>query len=381
MRRDGQAGARAAAVAHEAGLIVNHWVPAAHKGDAIGDSARRLRDFARELGHDSELYALTIDGELVGDVRPFDPSRSMNGDVTLFHFGLSSAMTDLFRSLPRGRVLLYHNITPARFFAPHHPHIFRLAALGRRELRSLAGDVDLALAVSEYNRTELVELGFARTGVLPLAVDLDRITRAGRRPALEALLSDHLMNFLFVGRLTPNKRIEDHLRLAEHYKRYVDADYRFIFVGRTDAVPRYYAAIRQLISDYRMLPERFVFTGAVSDEELSAYYRTARVYVSLSEHEGFCAPLIEAMAADVPVLAYSAAAVPETLAGAGVQFAPKDLAVAAELLGALAFDERLRTAVLAGQRLRLTDFSGDRQKRDLASVLAQFEGDESGVPP
>ena len=108
------------------------------------------------------------------------------------------------------------------------------------------------------------------------------------------------MNFLFVGRIAPNKKIEDHIRLAEHYKRYVDAYYRFIFVGRYDAVPRYYATIRALMTEYRLLNERFVFTGPVPDEELAVYYRHAAVYISLSEHEGFCAPLVEAMATDVP---------------------------------------------------------------------------------
>ena len=108
------------------------------------------------------------------------------------------------------------------------------------------------------------------------------------------------MNFLFVGRIAPNKKIEDHIFFAEHYKRYVDAYYRFIFVGRYDAVPRYYAMIRALISEFKMLEERFIFTGPVPDEELAVYYRHAAVYMSMSEHEGFCAPLVEAMAADVP---------------------------------------------------------------------------------
>ena len=150
----------------------------------------------------------------------------------------------------------------------------------------------------------------------------------------------------------------------------MDAFYRFIFVGRYDAVPRYYATIRAMMVDYQLLQERFVFTGPVPDEELATYYRHAAVYISLSEHEGFCAPLLEAMATDVPVLAYSAAAVPETLGGAGVQFAPKDLEQAAELAGALAFDDRLRSEVIAGQRRRLRDFGDQRVLRELAPVLS-----------
>jgi glycosyltransferase involved in cell wall biosynthesis len=350
-------------------MIVNQWVPAAHKGDAIGDSARRVRDLLRTLGHESELYALTIDDALKDDVRPFSDPRARRGDLTVFHYALPSPMTAAFASLGRGRVLQYHNVTPAAYFAPYDAALFRLASLGRAELATLVGQVDIALGDSEYNRRELERLGFARTGVFPIAVDTSRITRTSPRSALDQVLDDGLVNFLFVGRIAPNKKIEDHIKLAEIYKRYVDAYYRFIFIGRHDVVPSYYATIRALMSELRLLNDRFIFTGLVPDEELAVYYSHAAVYVSLSEHEGFCVPLIEAMAADVPVLAYAAAAVPDTLGGAGVQFAPKDLEQAAELLGALAFDDDLRARVIAGQRRRLADFGDARVTRELTSLV------------
>jgi glycosyltransferase involved in cell wall biosynthesis len=350
-------------------MIINQWVPAAHRGDAIGDSARRVRDLLRAMGHESDLYALTIDEDLRRDVRRFEDPAARRGDLTILHYALPSPMTGAFASLRSGRVLQYHNVTPAAYFAPYDPSLFRLAALGRQELATLVGHVDLALGDSEYNRQEIVSLGFARTGVFPIAVDTRRITQPARRPALEQMLDDGLVNFLFVGRIAPNKKIEDHIRLAEVYKRYIDAYYRFIFVGRFDAVPRYYSMIRALMAEYRFLNDRFVFTGPIPDQELAVYYRHAAVYVSLSEHEGFCVPLVEAMAADVPVLAYAAAAVPETLGGAGVQFAPKDLEVAAELLGTLAFDDDVRARVIAGQRRRLADFGDARIRRELTALL------------
>jgi len=353
-------------------MLINQWVPAAHKGDAIGDSARRVRDLLRVMGHDSDLYALTIDDELTGDVRPFTDHAARRGDVTIFHYALPSPMTAALASLDSRRVLQYHNVTPAEYFAPFDPALFRLAMLGRRELATLPGRVDLALGDSEYNRRELESLGFERTGVFPIAVDTARITQAAPRPSLDEILDDGLVNFLFVGRIAPNKKIEDVIKLAEVYKRYIDAYYRFIFVGRYDVVPRYYSMIRALMAEYRLLNDRFVFTGPVPDEELAVYYRQAAVYISLSEHEGFCVPLVEAMAADVPVLAYAAAAVPDTLGGAGVQFAPKDLEYAAELLGALAFDDGLRAQVLAGQRRRLPDFGDARITRELTALIHQL---------
>jgi glycosyltransferase involved in cell wall biosynthesis len=278
-------------------------------------------------------------------------------------------MTPAFARLGGGRVLQYHNVTPASFFAPYDPALFRLASLGRQELATLVGHVEVALGDSSYNREELDALGFTDTGVFPIAVDTSRVTAPASRPALDEILDDGLVNFLYVGRIAPNKMIEDHIRLAEVYKRYVDAYYRFIFVGRYDVVPKYYAMIRALMSEYRLLNDRFIFTGHVSDEELAVYYRHAAVYISLSEHEGFCVPLVEAMAADVPVLAYSAGAVPDTLGGAGIQFAPKDLELAAELLGALAFDDDLRRSVIAGQRRRLAAFGDDRIRTELTGLL------------
>lgn len=352
-------------------MIVHQWVPAAHTGDAIGDSARMMRAHLRALGHESEIFALTVDDALRGDVYPFDDPAAARGDLTIFHFALASPMTAAFARLPRGRVLQYHNVTPPAYFAPFDATLFRLTALAREELRTLVGHVDLALGVSDFNRRELEAMGFAPTGVLPLAVDTDRLTQAPPRPALGQVLdAGDLINILFVGRIAPNKRIEDHLRLAEHYKRYVDSYYRFIFVGKYDAVPGYYRAIRGMMAQYQLLDERFVFTGPVDEADLATYYRHAAAYVSLSDHEGFCAPLVEAMAMDVPILAYGAAAVPETLGGAGLQFAPKDLEYAAELLGALIFDDALRAQVLAGQRARLAAFSPTRVEHALQSVLS-----------
>src|SRR5712692_5356901 len=182
-------------------MIVNQWVPAAHKGDAIGDSARRVRDLLRAMGHRSEVYALTIDDALQGDVLPFGESSAKAGELTIFHYALPSPMTAAFASLGAGRVLQYHNVTPAGYFAPYDPALFRLASFGREELGTLVGHVDLALGDSNYNRRELEAMGFARTGVFPIAVDTERITQPVHRPALESILDDGLVNFLFVGRI------------------------------------------------------------------------------------------------------------------------------------------------------------------------------------
>src|SRR5262249_128336 len=159
-----------------------------------------------------------------------------------------------------------------------------LTSRGREELAGLAASVDVALGDSEYNRRDLDALGFRRTGVLPVAVDTARVTACVRRPALEAVLDDGLVNFLFVGRIVPNQAIEDHIRLAAIYTRYVDNAGRFLFVGRHDLVPSYYGAVCALVARYGLPGARIIFTGAVPDEELAIFYQYADVYICLSEH-------------------------------------------------------------------------------------------------
>jgi glycosyltransferase involved in cell wall biosynthesis len=350
-------------------MLINQWLPAAHAGDAIGDSAREVRGHLRRLGHSSEIYAITIDDTLAGDVRPLVDPQAARGDLTILHFGLASPMTDAFGALPGGRILQYHNITPAHFFAPFDANLYRLASQGRRDLAALAGRVDLALGDSEYNRRELEELGFASTAVFPVAIPLRRLTAARSCPALEAAFDDEFDNVLFVGRIVPNKRVEDHVRLAAWYAREIGGECRFVFVGRYDGVPRYYSAVRALIDRCGLPRDRFVFTGPLGDDELAACYRTADVYLSMSEHEGFCVPLVEAMAMDVPVLAHAAAAVPETLGGAGVQFSPKDFSAAAHLLDVLLHDEAVRERVLDGQRRRVAAFGEEATSARVAEMV------------
>ena len=168
------------------------------------------------MGHESDLFALTIDDDLGDDVRPFsDPAATARRRHDL---PLRAAVAD-DRRVRRARLAAACcSTTTSRrraYFAPYDPALFRLASLGRQELATLVGRVDLALGDSEYNRRELEALGFAPTGVFPIAVDTARITQPVRRPALEEILDDGLVNFLFVGRIAPNKKIEDHIRLAE----------------------------------------------------------------------------------------------------------------------------------------------------------------------
>jgi glycosyltransferase involved in cell wall biosynthesis len=347
---------------------IDQWVPALHRGDAIGDSARLMRDAFRSWGYQADVFALELDSDLEGDGRRFSEwAPGGPDDAVILHFALPSPLTAAFREHRSGRrILLHHNITPSEFFLGWDDDMARICRVGREELLSLAGHCDLGLADSEWNRRELEAMGIARTGVLPICLDFARY-REAENPVLRRVLEDGRTNMLFVGRLAPNKKPEDLVRLASYWKRFIARDVRLVLVGKLPRRRAYFDALQAFAYEEGLTPDEVVFTGHVAHDELLACYRSARVFVSMSEHEGFGVPLVESMLTRVPVLAYAATAVPFTLGGAGVQFTQKRLPEVAEAARALANDEELRAAVLAGQDRRLADFAPE-------AVLATLRG-------
>jgi L-malate glycosyltransferase len=336
---------------------VDQWVPALHRGDAIGDSSRLMRDAFRSWGHEADVYALDMDEGLEGDGRPFSEWRSGRAsDILILHYALPSPLTAAFRAHRGRRVLLHHNITPAEFFVGYDDEMVRICDLGRRDLAALREHTDLALGDSEFNKRELEDAGFENTGVLPIFLDFRRYDQPPNR-VLRRSLEDGRRNVLFVGRLAPNKRHDDLIRLASYWKQFISPDLRLLLVGKPPKRRGYHDALQALMYEEGFTPWEVVFTGHVDHDDLLACYAAAHVFVSMSEHEGFGVPLVEAMLMGVPILAYAAGAVPDTLGGAGVLFSEKRFDLVAEAAHSLATDAVLRERVLAGQRRRLEAFA------------------------
>jgi glycosyltransferase involved in cell wall biosynthesis len=351
---------------------VDQWVPALHRGDAIGDSARLMRDAFRSWGHSADVYALDVDEDLAGDGCSFeDWSAGGPDDVVILHYALPSPMTHWLKEQRGRRALIHHNVTPPEFFRGIDPELERICRIGREELAMLREHVDLGLADSEFNRRELEEAGFAKTGVLPIYLDFRRY-REPPNPVVLRALGDGPANLLFVGRITPNKRHEDLIRLAAYWKRYIDPALRLLLVGKLPKRSRYFDALQAYLYEEGFTPAEIVFTGHVEHDDLLAYYKGAHVFVSMSEHEGFGVPLVESMLMDVPVLAFRSSAVPDTLGDAGVQFEQKDIPAVAEVAYRLARDSALREPVLAGQRRRLAAFAPETVERTLRGHLASL---------
>jgi len=341
---------------------VHQFHPVLAPGDAMSNHVFALRRRLREWGYQSEAYALEVkDGvdalpyrRLFRTVRP--------GDTLILHFSIGSEIFDQLIKLDARRVLVYHNVTPPEFFTGINDHAAAYARLGLRQLERLAPRIDLGVGVSEFNRKDLAQLGFRETAHVPLLIDWGAYDVAPD-PAVLARWSAVERKLLFVGRVSPNKRHDDLLRMLAYYRRCIDPDAHLLLVGSYRDQPTYYARLRSLARALG-LEDAVTFTGKVSTA-----YKVASCFVSLSEHEGFGVPLLEAMRFDLPVVAYAAAAVEETVGNAGVLLTTRDLAEAAEAAALASEDRGLREQLAAAGRRRVEDFAADKVAQQTRAVL------------
>jgi glycosyltransferase involved in cell wall biosynthesis len=271
-------------------------------------------------------------------------------------------------------VLVYHNITPPEYFLGIHKDLVKLCFRGRRELTAYVPRVDAALGDSEYNRQELELLGFANTSVLPVVPDFTHLDVPPRR-LLAAGFDDEWTNVLFVGRVIPNKRFDAVIRAFHVYRTRYNPRSRLLLVGSYSGFEKYFAMLQGLIA--RLGTPDVHFLGHVANEELTAIYDVADLFLCASEHEGFCVPIIEAFYKRIPVLAYASTAVPATMDGAGVLYERQDPFDVARLMAAVLDDPALQEAILASQDAALERL----RARNFASTLLRAVDEVLARPP
>jgi glycosyltransferase involved in cell wall biosynthesis len=343
-------------------------IAAAAVGDAITDQAFMIQTWLRRLGFTSELYAQHVDPALESRVRSVAAYRPGGREpLLIYHHSLGFEPIEQKKTPPL--LLIYHNITPPGYFTAAEPAMAQLARLGLAQLPRLAARTRLALADSGFNELDLQQAGYPVTDVLPIAVDPAPFAAPVNQPLLDELAEGGPV-LLFVGRVAPNKRQEDLIKLLYAYRQ-IRSDARVILVGQPWS-GSYTRWLRKLAADLG-LEDAVSFTGPVSDRDLVTYYRGASLYVSMSEHEGFGKPLVESMLADLPVLAYAATAVPWTMGRAGVLFQRKAFAELAELVEILVADADLRRTLIAGQRERVATFLAPQVEARWRGFLAQLE--------
>ena len=341
------------------------------EGDAISHEAIRLRNSLRSLDYDSDIFVdpRHITPSIRSSCHSLSDYRGRTDDLCFYHYGISSPATDVFRGAPGRRILVYHNITPAHFFQGYDDHIVRLLTDGRSELGGLARVCDVAWADSAYNARELREAGFRNVEVFPLLFSPETLAFEPD-PVVPGYFAARLFTILYVGRLAPNKRVEHLIQAFAWFHRSLNPFSRLVIVGSPRTAPRYFSMLRMLAGDLDL--PNVCFEGFASPAGLVAYYRAADIYVSASEHEGYCLPLLEAMHMGLPVIARSIGGVPEALAGAGVQYDDLDPIELAGLIHKVATNPGLRSEILQSQKNRIQEVMARDVQAELKGLLARL---------
>ena len=330
-------------------------------------------------GHESEIFAGEIAPEWVEHgARPFlDYGRAVParaGDRLVYQVAIGSPVADWLIDRDETLIANHHNFTPVRFLQPWDEASTFGVSWGRQQLNRLAGRCALGIADSHFNQLDLIAAGFKESVVVPVLADLasfDTDVDEDLLARLRDAKADGGADWLFVGRVAPNKCQHDLVAALAAHRRAYGSRSRLHLVGGSAS------------TTYSFTLERFVealglagaveITGPVSAAALAAYYRAADVLVCVSEHEGFCVPLLEAMHHAVPVVAFDAGAVAETVAGGGLVLARKDPETVAAAVDRVLTDPALRDALVAAGRARCAEL-------DPATARAAFVAAVESVP-
>ncbi|HZT67894.1 MAG TPA: glycosyltransferase family 4 protein [Acidimicrobiales bacterium] len=358
---------------------VHQFIPSFVSRDAIGAHTLQVRSVLQEMGLRSEVFAENTSPDLEPHSRPYESYRPKPGDWLLYQASTGSKVAEYLLGRPEPQIVNYHNVTPASTFGRWEPRLADEMADGRRQVAKLASVARHGLAVSQYNEAELKEMGYRSTSVTPLLLDFSTFDHDVDRPTLDWLsrLRDRGgASILFVGRIAPNKAQHDLVKALIAYRTLYDPAARLHLVGGASS-PAYFDALRRFVG-HTGVRDSVDFAGSVSDAVRSSYFRGADVLLCLSDHEGFCVPLLEAMYNGLPIVAYASSAIPETLQGAGILLDSKEPVVVAAALHRVLSDEALRSRLVEAGRRRLADFSLDRTRRTFAEAISAVLAEGAG---
>lgn len=331
-------------------------------GDGVSNCMRAQQRMFQDMGYSCEIYTVASDERSKDERQDLAEMKCKVDDLLIYHCtGLCSVQ--LLQAQPCKKVMVYHNITPPKFL---EGPIKEFCQQGLEQIPTLRGLFDAVVGDSQFNVDCLRKLGMIDWGegeVLPIPVEF-----SGKRQARKRRMNHGGLNFLFVGRYVPNKKLQDIMDIFAYYHGHIDPESKLWLVGNPNAMSDYTEQLRQ---KWESLPcrESVELTGKVTDERLQRYYAEADVFLCASEHEGFCIPLLEAMWHQLPVFAYDAGAVRETMGDAGVVYTEKNPAAVAQLISAVMEDERLVEQIIEKQNRRITDFSEDKIQARLAELL------------
>ncbi|MGH8974327.1 MAG: glycosyltransferase [Acidimicrobiia bacterium] len=353
---------------------LHQFLPDFAAGDAIGNHVVGIRDTLRQAGYDSEIFADDIKPavrHLARHYREFTPPPPGSPVWLLYHLSTASPMAEWLARSPTPLAVAYHNITPAGYFRRWMPDAEEGLRTARSELQMLASPTRFALAVSNYNAGELTAAGYRNVSVVPLLIDFSDYDappdpRAAER--LARMAEGGGTRWLTVGRCSPHKGLHHLLAAFAIYRRIFDPRAHLAVVGHRTVGA--YARRLERMADELGVADAVELPGTLPFPELVAEFRAAGVYVSLSEHEGFCAPLLEAMHFGVPVVALARAAVPETAGDAALLLDSNDPMVVAAAVHRVVTDAPLARRLADAGRARLERFSLENSRRRLLEAVS-----------
>jgi glycosyltransferase involved in cell wall biosynthesis len=351
---------------------IDQLIPTIVERDAVSAHTFEAQRVLRDLGVESEIFAQNIGPSLRGRVRGLEALTDFDSDSRwlLYQASIGSPVAEAFATHPAPKLVNYHNITPADLVDRFEPRMAELLRLGRAQMGQLAPLTRLGIAVSGYNRADLVELGYRSTAVIPLLADLS--VPAEPDAALATRLAQERRGgsscWMFVGQIAAHKAQHALIEALAFYRTAFDAPAHLHLVGR-EASPGYAGGLWQLARALQVA-DAVHLEGSVSGSELAAFYAAADVFVCCSDHEGFCAPLIEAMHNRVPVVAFGAAAVPETVGSAALVLPSRTASLVATAVHRALSDEGLRQELLDAGTRRARDFDLDRSRTSFAQAVS-----------
>ena len=336
--------------------MIHQLVHTLNYGDAISGEVLALQRVFQARGIQSEIYAINTHPKYKGlthDYRDFN--RGFMGELVL-HYSLGSPLNELYRNVPLAkRTIIYHNLTPSAWFAGVNPRIVTDIDEGLSELPGLLTLSDKILADSFFNAQELKKLGFNAT-VLPLSFDPVRWNLPRNEGMYNLLKNEGGIHILHVGRIAPNKCLEDIIKAFYFLHHHIDKRSRLWLPGIDIDTELYSFSLKRMVHEFQ-LTGAVEFCGGRSDDELKALYEAASVYVCMSEHEGFCLPVIEAMNFNLPVIGFNSSALPETIGEGGIIVNEKQPHLLAELMYQLSTDQNFRRSMIEKGQERVKEFT------------------------
>ena len=346
-------------------------VPNISRGDAVSNNCLAIEGILKEAGYDAEIRSLILpdNKDLKKLVRPLSGLRRLKDDDVMLYHMATALQTDLTRW--GGRIIFqYHNITPPEFFQPYDHAVAEACRAGLSEMKSLRNTPEACWADSEFNKKDLTDAGYiCPIHTVPILVPFEDYEQPADRQIIETCRDDHV-NFLFVGRIVPNKAQEDVIRAFAWYQKNINGKCRLFLIGNTSL-----NVYRNRLQEYIELLDirNVIMPGHIRFSEILAYYQAADVFLSMSRHEGFCVPLLEAMFFGIPIVARNTSAIPYTLGDAGLLLEDNNPAVAALAADRVLHDRKLKEEIIRRQDARLADFSHEKVKERILKELKDFE--------